>query len=275
VVVIHANPLGTANSDNNDVLSKAYSNLKEEVEYADKYNIKLSVWLGTPISEYIISSGKLSEVQGWMADGHEIGLHHHSAYRPTDWDGYSSLSKEDAEALRIKLTGKVEPRGYLGSLQDMMDIIKQINPEVKSGVCSESYNFSEALPDEIIYLTGSQFLNNGNPGRVVSDAPKNILSAENDFISTGFVNGIERKWLTHFDIGAKESALKAEKKLDEMDSGVFLVVTHNGNEHLAPLEKVLAYIHSKDPAGRRSRTVSEVIEQKLIPEARLPEGLLK
>ncbi len=274
LVTIHVNPPTPPKGGDSKVLSDAYSNLKTEVDYADRYNIKLSIWLGTPISQYIIDSNKISEVRGWMQQGHEIGLHHHSAFRPTEWDGYSSLSKEDAEAVRMRLNGKVEPWGYLGNLQDMMSIIKQINPDVKSGVCSESYNFSEALPDEIVYLTGSNFLNNGVPGRINPESAQNILSAQNDFISTGFVNGIERKWLTHFDIGTRETALNAEAKFSSMNSGVFSVITHNDPDKIVPLEKFLDYIHSKDPNAGKSRTISEVIDQGLIPEKKLPEGVL-
>jgi len=274
VINIHANPVGVLDAQSNG-LEKAYGNVKKEVDYANKYNIKLSVWLSAPVAKYIAEdSTRLTEVKSWISQSHEIGLHHHSTYRPTEWDGYSSVSQSEAEAIRIKLAGKVEPWGYQGSLDDLMAILKKVNPKANSGVCSESYNFSESIPNDIIYLTGSAFLNTGEVGTKMK-ATNDILNIQNDYVLTGVVNGIERKWISNYDLRTVNEIMLAEGKFNSITSGIFSVVTHNSDGNVLGLEKLMDYIHAQDPNGNKSRTVPGAIEEKLVPEKALPENLLQ
>jgi len=268
IIVIHVNPVNVkepGSTKANEILSGFYQRTKEEVEYANKYNIKLSLWFSAIVAEYVsLSPEKLLEVKRWEQQGHEIGLHHHSTYRNSDWDGYTSMP--ESEAINIRENLVENPETYKGTLNDMMNILKKLNPNMKSGISSEQYNKNDAMPDEIIYSTGSGYANYGETG-TWSTGDQEVNIAVNEFISTALVNGIKRKWLTHFNIGSLNNREKAEKKFEELNSNVvFSVVTHNSSGNVEVLKKFLDFLHTKDSEGKNSLTVSEVMESNILPE---------
>jgi hypothetical protein len=265
IIVIHINPVNVkepGSAKANEFLSGFYQRTKQEVEYANKYNIKLSLWFSAVVAEYVSQRPELlSEVKKWEQQGHEIGLHHHSTYRNTDWDGYTSMP--ESEAINIRKNLVENPETYKGTLDDMMDILKKLNPNIKSGISSEQYNKNDAMPDEIIYSTGSGYANYGEPGIWTPSDPE----VNNEFISTALVNGIKRKWLTHFVIGSIDKVEEVEKKFEESNSkAVFSVVTHNSVGNVEVLKEFLDFLHTKDPEGKNSITVSEVMESNILPE---------
>ncbi len=268
IIVIHINPINVKDPGSikaNEILSGFYQRTKEEVEYANKYNIKLSLWFSAIMAEYVSQSPEiLSEVKEWEQQGHEIGLHHHSTYRNTDWDGYTSIP--ESEAINIRKNLVENPETYRGTLNDMMNILKKLNSNIKSGICSEQYNKNDAMPDEIIYSTGSGYANHGEPG-TWSPSDQDVNIAANEFISTALVNGIKRKWLTHFGIGSINNVKEAEKKFEESNSNVvFSVITHNSIGDVEALKEFLDFLHTKDSEGKSSMTLSEVTESNILPE---------
>ncbi|MCI5209279.1 MAG: hypothetical protein D3910_10900 [Candidatus Electrothrix sp. ATG2] len=121
-----------------------------------------------------------------------------------------------------------------------------------------------ALPDAIIYNTCSGFANYGEVGRVERDPRPE--KGRNDYVSVGTYNGIERKWLTHHFL-AKAQAAKTV--FSTMRSGVYGTVNHSSPRELQTFLEYLDFLHRLDPQGEKSRTVSEIIEQKLLPEKQL------
>ena len=61
---------------------------------------------------------------------------------------------------------------------------------------------------------------------------------------------------------------------NSMNSGVYGAVTHSIQTQAEPYYAFLEFLHFKDPSGERSRTVSEIIEQGLLPEETIPEELV-
>jgi hypothetical protein len=150
--------------------------------------------------------------------------------------------------------------------------LKKINPDIKSGCLNEEPDKRE-LPDEIIQATCAGYANFGVPGTKISAmVPER---GKNEFITVGMVNNIQRKWLAHYQIYQDVNA--AKNVFNSMDSKqVFGGVVHSiEGIDVASYYVFLEFLHSKDPQGKESKTVSEIIEQKLIPEKTIPEDLLK
>ncbi|MCI5140441.1 MAG: hypothetical protein D3909_01635 [Candidatus Electrothrix sp. ATG1] len=82
----------------------------------------------------------------------------------------------------------------------------------------------------------------------------------------GAYNGIERKWLTHHFLAKAQGA---KTVFSTMRSGVYGTVNHSSPRELQTFLEYLDFLHRLDPQGEKSRTVSEIIEQKLLPEKQL------
>jgi hypothetical protein len=85
--VVHADPTRA-----DDVSFEALSSL---VALADRYSVPLTILLTAQWAEMILSSPeKTAAVQGFLARGHEIGVHHHAYWATLDrgaqWDGYAN-----------------------------------------------------------------------------------------------------------------------------------------------------------------------------------------
>ena len=259
------------------MLKESYAVLRKMVAAADKYNIKLTLMFTAQYADYISSDKKrMSELKEWEKRGHEIAAHHHSIYHG-NWDGYTNYSKEKAmeerkRRLRTARRGlQRKPEKYLGTLKDYIKRLKRINPKVKSGCMNEEAD-KNCMPDEIIYATCSGFANFGKPGRRLSDTVAE--KGKNEFVTVGKVNGIERKWLCHFQTTTPDRVSSAKKVFESMSSGVYGSVNHSSTRELGSFLLWLEFLHSKDPEGKFSRTVTEIIEQRLLPEKEIPQKLL-
>jgi acetyl esterase/lipase len=272
VVVQHYDPVKQGGN-----ATGRYDMAKNQIKYATEKNIKLSIWLGAGLVKYILENDKrVEDVKDWVEFGHEIGVHHHSIYKQNQtWDGYTALFEDEAVEIReAYLNGKI-PEKYLGTQEDYMDIFhdledaltkKGISVQVKSGVNNEQFNKSTSMPDEIIYSTGSGFINNGDSGRFLVD-DSNITKAVNEFVTTGYVNGIERKWLSHYPIGPSNNEIIAEDKFKELNNkSVFVGVCHNYEHEQEAYYRFIDFLHEQDSSGQNSRTITEVIESKILPE---------
>lgn len=244
--------------------------LAQMVERADEYGIKLTLMFTAQWADYIAESpARLAELHSWAENGHEIAAHHHSVYHG-NWDGYTDYSPAEAIAQREKRDKKPEP--YLGTLDDYIEKLRQINPDIHSG-CMNSEHDKNSMPDPIIYDTCSGFANFGPPGRRLADGAS-PEKGKNEYISTGTFGGIQRWWLAHYQITVAQRQQQAQAVFNSMDSGVYGSVTHSIPDQAPPYYDFLEFLHEKDPSAAGSRTLSEVIEQKLIPECQLPDELL-
>ena len=255
-IAIHTEP--TAN------IPEMYGVLKEYIKRADEYNIKLTLMFSDTWADYIAESPeRMDELQEWEKSGHEIAGHHHSIYHSA-WDGYTDYTLEEARAQRINQGVKPEP--YLGTMDDFMAKLKQINPNMNSG-CMNNEASKKDLPDEIIYDTCSGLYNLGEPGRNTYQAADPEI-AKNEYVSVGIVNGVERKWLTHGQITDTEKQQAAKEVFETTNSGVLGAVTHatKRNDQNTLLLDFLDFVHEKDPTGSKSMTLTEIIESGILPE---------
>ncbi len=266
-IAIHNEPFNMPGGEKR--IEKSFSVLREMVKKANEYNIKLTLMFSPQWADYIVKDKeRLTEVKRWEEEGHEIAAHHHSIYHG-NWDGYTNYPEDVAKKERIKRKGFSEP--YLGTLKDLISKLKMINPDIHSG-CMNDEKDKNCLPDEIIYDTCSGFANFGEVIRVgdASDPKKGI----NEFVLVGKVNGIKRKWLAHYQITTRHREKLAENVFNSLDSGVYGVVTHSVESQAEYFYKFLDFLHSKDKTGEYSKTLSQIIDEKILPEREIPDELL-
>ncbi|NDJ76634.1 MAG: hypothetical protein GYB65_10280 [Chloroflexi bacterium] len=257
IIAIHCEPFPL------QAIPENYVVLQEMVAYADAYDIKLTVMFTAQWADYIAADpARLAEAQGWMANGHEIAAHHHSIFH-SSWDNYTDFDPEAVEAAGFDYDY------YQGSLDDYLDVLYQVNPAVQSGCVNDEHS-KQSMPDGIIYDMCSGFANFGEPGRRMGDdvAQKGI----SEYITAGNVNGITRRWLTHFQI--YQNPFAAIDIVNEMDSGVYGVATHAVRGQDQPLYIFMDFLHSRDPEGAMSRTTATAIEESGLPEIELPDVVI-
>lgn len=228
-IAIHNEPYN--HEWNQFFIEESYEILKEMIDKADVYQIKLTIMLAPSWADYILSDKKrIMELERWKKSGHEIAGHHHDVWHG-NWDGYSTLSRQEAEASRERVGGHnfescYGSETYYGTLTDFTAKLRLLNPAIKAGCMNDRPN-KNALPDAIIYNTCSGFANYGEPGRAESDT--NPEKGKNEYISVGTYNDIERKWLTHHFM---EEARGAINIFSSMRSGVYGTANHSSPREL-------------------------------------------
>jgi hypothetical protein len=268
-IAIHNEPFN--HEQNRFFTEESYRILTKMIAKADECDIKLTLMFAPQWADYLLADKeRAAALARWKESGHEIAAHHHSVGHG-NWDGYSALPKSEAEAARAKAGGHdfqacFGAETYYGTLTDLTAKLRRLNPAVKSG-CMNDEGRKNALPDAIIYDTCSGFANYGQPGLFEPDMEAS--KGRNDYVSVGMYNGIERRWLTHHFM---KEAQAAENAFSSMRSGVYGTVNHSSPHELQDFIAYLDFLHQVDPQGKKSRTVSEVIEQKLLPEKRLTDA---
>lgn len=266
-IAIHNEPYHYPGGE--QLIERDYLVLKQMIEKADSYNISLTLMFTAQWADYISESPeRLADLESWQKQGHEIAAHHHSIYHG-NWDGYTDYSEE--EAIEQRMLQGHQPEVYLGTLEDYITKLKELNPEIKSGCLNDELD-KRALPDEIIYDTCSGFANFGEPGRRLSDTVAE--KGKNEYVTVGIYKDIQRKWLAHYQITTPERQQQAQLVFNSMCSGVYGVVTHSISIQAESYYAFLEFLHTKDPTGELSRTVTEIIEQGLLPERQIPDELL-
>jgi len=248
--------------------------LKRMVAKADEYNIKLTLMFTPQYAKYL--SGE--EILKWKQSGHEIAAHHHSIYHNA-WDGYTNLPrfmwKDTYTAAAIPAD-----RLFLGDLDDFMAELKTMDQDMISGCLNEETD-KRVMTDQIIYNACSgystQYKNKGN--YIVSPTEIGI----NEFILKAKVNGIERKWLNHAKITTRnglEGILPIVSTLE--NSKVFGTISHSissvdneGNSQEGLFYEYLAKLHQLDPNAIKSKTMREIIEERLLPEEEVQIDIIK
>lgn len=243
---------------------ESYNILKKMVAKADEYHIKLTLLFAPSWADYLLTDKeRAAEFARWKNNGHEIGAYHHEIDQE-NWDGYSLLPQSEAEMQRIKMGYSAASNSYHGSLTDFIAKIRQLNPDLKSG-CMNDEHGKDVLTDAIVYDTCSGFANFGEPGRIELDMDPE--KGRNDYLSVGSHNDIERKWLTHY---AMTSERAAENAFNAMHAGgVYGVVNQSVPRDWQAVLDYLEFLHTMDPQAEMSRTVSQIIEQQLLPEKKL------
>lgn len=165
-IAIHNEPAHDA-PNSRYLIEEHHNILREMVEKANEYNIKLTLMISAQVADYIAEDpGRLAELKTWESQGHEIAAHHHSIYHG-NWDGYTAYTEEEAIAERLNYVDV--PETYLGTMVDYISHVKKVNPNVNSG-CMNAEKAKMDFPDEIIYDTCSGYANSGEPGTLLPDA---------------------------------------------------------------------------------------------------------
>ena len=124
---------------------------------------------------------------------------------------------------------------------------------------------------EIIYDSDFGFTScpNCNEGFGVIGPEKGI----NEFLLSGTVNGIERKWLSCSQISTEEFLNQSIKTVERLGSSVvYGVAVQSVKEQIPFFYAYLDYLHSIDPEGLNSKTLASIIGKQLIPEKTTPPG---
>jgi hypothetical protein len=268
-IAVHNEPANLVTGTGEQKIAANYPYLQQMVAKANEVHVKLTLMLSAQWADYILKdAGRQAEVLSWKDQGHELSGHHHGVHHG-NWDGYTDLTESEADALRVQ-QGKT-PEPYHGTLADYLSRLHALDPDIKSGCMNDEVSRTE-LPAGIVYSTCSGFTNHLDPGAREDDgvAEKGI----NTFANVGTWNGIQRSWLAHAQITNSQSRQKAQTVLGGLTSGVYGAVLHSSQSETTELLAWLDYVHQLDPAGARSRTLSEVIEQRLLPESALTDTQL-
>lgn len=252
-------------------IAEAYEILKRMIAKADEYNINLTLMFTAQWADYIYSSSdRMEELETWEKNGHEIAGHHHSEYHG-GWDGYAAFPQNTVNNLRLERNKVVETT--LGDLDDYINALKKLNPYINSG-CMNDEQDKRVLPDEIIYDTCSGFVNNGEVGTRRPDGQDKSVGI-NEFILTGEVNNIKRYWLSHYIIASSEKADQVSEELLEMDKNtVYGAVVHSNDLQEKAFYTFLEFLHLKDKDGVKSRTLKQIVGERLLPVEKIDTNLL-
>ena len=243
-------------------LEISYRTLAEMVEKADRFHIKLTLMFAPQWADFIAEDPERMDLLAkWKKQGHEIAGHHHSIYHG-NWDGYTNYPAKHAVDVRARHTARPEP--YLGTLADFMGKLRKIEPTLQCGCMNDEFDKLE-LPDGIIFDTCSGFANFGPVGRPLEDGIDQE-KGRNEYVSVGQFGSVKRRWLAHYQITTHERQQAAQGVFRAMSNGVYGVVTHSIQSQAVPYYEFLDFLHTEDPAGQRSRTVSAVIRANLVPE---------
>lgn len=252
-------------------LAASYRTLVKMVEQADKHNIKLTLMFAPQWADFIAGdSERMDLLAKWKKQGHEIAGHHHSIYHG-NWDGYTNYPAQHALAERTRHTAR--PERYLGTLTDFLGELRRLDPTLQCGCMNDEFD-KEALPKAIVFDTCSGFANFGPVGRRLGDGAS-PEKGRNEYVLAGRSNGVKRRWLTHYQITTHKRQREAQVVFRSMTKGVYGAVTHSMQSQAVPYFEFLSFLHTQDPTAGRSRTVSAIIREKLLPEKTLPGQLLR
>lgn len=259
-ICIHNEPYNVPGGDKR--IARDYEVLCQVINIAGQRDIKLTLMFTAQWADYISSdSFRMKRLKQWMEQGHEIAAHHHNVYH-INWDGYTNLQAESVKAIRQNIQPRKEK--FMGDFETYIYKLMKINSDIKSGCMNAELDKSE-LPDRIIYDTSLGAANSGNDLKLLSDF-ENPEKGINEFISVATYNGIERKWLAHYQINNNRNSGQAMRTILSMKQGLYGVVMHSFKRQLSSFAAYIEFLYGIDPSASHSKTISEVVEQKLIPD---------
>ena len=271
-IAVHNEPYNYPSPRKENSISEAYQILSEMVAYADQYDIKLTLMFSPNWVDHILSDVQhQAQVMGWKANGHELSTHHHSIYHG-NWDGYTDQPLEIAFEQR-KAQGKQSPEQHFGSMNDLLDVLHRLDPGIQSGCLNDEQDKAD-LPDGIIYDTCSGIANKGEAGTLLegSDPNKGI----NEYVLTGTIDGIQRRWLSHAATGSQQAVSAAEVVFRTLDGSVIYgTIFHSFEDQARAFYTYADFLHNLDPQGAKSLTLTEAIESGILPEVALDEVTLR
>ncbi len=236
--------------------------LREMVKLADAQHIRLTLLFGAKYALYISSSPtRTIELENWKATGHEIGAYHQGP-EMKDWDGYSDLPEKALS--RVRKDRDASPGARAGR-PDYFAALGRLASEIKTGcmmdrvdkkflAAAPAYETCFAPDNSLEYPAGRSDSGSGINYSLISD--------------TGRGEGKKRLSCSHpSDRGGVEAAKKA---FSGMETGVYGASFDSSPSGFGAFFAWLKFLKRRDPQGLRSRTVSEIVENHLLPEKKIP-----
>ena len=267
-LAVHNEPYHKAGG--RQLIADRYRVLRGMVQAANARRMKLTLMFSAQWVDYIVQSEqRTAEVVRWKARGHEIAAHHHSIFHGS-WDGFTDFSAREVREARAAV-GK-DPEPYLGTLDDFVSRLSALDPSIRSA-CANDETTKAALPQTIVYDTCSGYANHGPVGTTEGDRDPD--KAINDYVLVGAWNGVTRKWLAHYQITTSARVAEGQRVFDSMRRGVFGGVVHSTTDQAAALVEFMDFLAERDPTGRGSKTVGQIIDSGVLPERSLPPDALE
>lgn len=272
-IAIHNEPANAPGA-----MDSQYKALLKIIGKADECNIRLTLMFASTWVDYLLDSShpeRKKSFESWQTKGHEISAHYHGIHHPGFWDGYSPLGKEETEQVRIRYKRNPFHEEYRGSMTEFAEKLARLDSNINSG-CLNEETCKDFLPGRFTVLTGSGFANRGEVGIRKMDAM--LEYGVNEYILVGNVNGIERRWLSHSHAMRQDQILRIKDIMGKMHGGVYGAVTHSLQDEridqVKPIVELMDYLGKKDPGGKKSVTVREIVEKKILPEKRIADEVL-
>ena len=226
-------------------LEESYKALQGMVKLADAQKARLTLLFSAQYAVYIASDpARLAELEGWKKTGHEVGAYHQGPDTRA-WDGYSDLSEKELARVRKK-SGKGDA---VPGHREYFEALGRLEPGIRSGCLTGGADkkFMAAAPVHEIC------------GRPEEKGKNEFLS-----VSGGTEAGIKR--LSSFNPGDKAGISAAKKEYFELQLGVYGVSFKSSPSEFGAFYSWLSFLRREDPQGLRSRTVSAVVDGKLLAE---------
>jgi hypothetical protein len=147
-----------------------FNTLTEFVSLADQYKVKLTLLFTPPWAEMVLKDqNKLSLLNKWKQNGHEMGGHHHGP-STCPWDGYTNLKYNGIEFKkrqnRVPCPEFVRKQErYLGDMQDYMELLNKLS-QIKTITMSDE---DVDWPEGALYAGGGRTLEGviSNPSTII------------------------------------------------------------------------------------------------------------
>ncbi|MDP2866784.1 MAG: hypothetical protein Q8O90_11125 [Elusimicrobiota bacterium] len=226
-------------------LEESYKALQGMVKLADAQGARLTLLFSAQYAVYIASDpARLAELEGWKKTGHEVGAYHQGPDTRA-WDGYSDLPEKTLERIRKKdWKGAAVPghREYFAALG-------RLEPGVRSGCMpgKADKKFTAAAP---VYE--------------ICGRPED--KGRNEFISVASGEETVKKRLSSFNPGDKAGIGAAKKEFFSLQLGVYGASFKSSPSEFGAFYSWLSFLKREDPQGLRSRTVSAIVDGRLLEE---------
>ncbi|MBF0432492.1 MAG: T9SS type A sorting domain-containing protein, partial [Fibrobacteria bacterium] len=174
----------------------------------------------------------------------------------------------EAIASRQDKKGGTNIEPYLGTIEDFYTKLTSFAGPVVSGCMNEEPDKRD-LSKGIIYATCSGYSN--QYAHLGETAPDNPSKAVNEYIIQADFDSVTRKWIGH---GQNTNPMLSQNLIslfkstaagDSTDKIVFGMVNHSMKNEVEYFNNFLDTLHEYDPLGEKSRTVSEVMKEGILP----------
>ena len=214
-------------------LEESYNVLLRMVSLAAERNYKLTLMFTPKYADYLSTSPvRMAELRNWKNAGHEIGAWHRGPAE-AGWDGYTDLSG-DALA-RARGTAK-PPAAPVGGHKEYFAALQRLEFDIKTG-CMQDKTDKEFLAAAPGYEVCPGKSAGGKKARLSAASPSGRVEIE-----------------------------ASTRTFSRMNYGVYGAAFDSTPADFGSFYAWLRFLRDRDPAGLKSRTVSGIAENKLLPE---------